>query len=184
MLMPKSFHLLTPLIVKELKYDNYYYFQNSVTILDVSSKQLFGPAYSGHMLGSLQCTPQHMPSDQSLLLFLQTIAASLNEKLFMYQTLMKMKPLSRKTRSRHSHDILRDIGLDGCDAEIVRHLSKVGSIDWRPLQQDIGWVFFWFCFVSYTCLSLFEHVFYIIFMLSNIPYLRTTPCVQSICSML
>lgn len=134
MLMLKSFHLLTPLIVKELKYDNYYYFQNSVTILDVSSKQLFGPAYSGHMLGSLQCTPQHMPSDQSLLLFLQTIAASLNEKLFMYQTLMKMKPLSRKTRSRHSHDILRDIGLDGCDAEIVRHLSKVGSIDWRPLQ--------------------------------------------------
>jgi hypothetical protein len=75
-----------------------------------------------------------MPSEQSLLLFLQTIAAALNEKLFMYLTIVKMKPLSSKTHSRLSHDVLRDIGLDGSDAEIVRHLSKMGSIDWRPLQ--------------------------------------------------
>lgn len=108
------------------------YFQNSVTMLDVSSKQLFGPAYSGHLLGSLEHTAQHMPSDQSLMLFLQTIAAALNEKLFMYVTLVKKKPVSVKAYSRHSpgSDVLRDLGLDGCDAEIVRYLSKLGSVNW------------------------------------------------------
>jgi hypothetical protein len=75
-----------------------------------------------------------MPSDQSLLLFLQSIAAKLNEKLFMYLTLVKVKPLSEETHSRSSRDVLRDIGLDGCDAEIVKYLSKVGSIDWGPMQ--------------------------------------------------
>jgi hypothetical protein len=101
-------------------------------MLDVSSKQLFGPAYSGHLLGSLEHTAQHMPSDQSLMLFLQTIAAALNEKLFMYVTLVKKKPVSVKAYSRHSpgSDVLRDLGLDGCDAEIVRYLSKLGSVNW------------------------------------------------------
>lgn len=125
------------LIVKEQKYNNVCYFQNCVTILDVSNKQLFGPAYSGHLLGSLEHSAKHMPSDQSLLLFLQTIAAALNEKLFMYLMLVKMKPVSEKVHSRQSpgSDILRDLGLDGCDAEIVRNLSRVGSISWNSVQH-------------------------------------------------
>jgi hypothetical protein len=74
-----------------------------------------------------------MPSDQSLLLFLHTIAAALNEKLFMYLTLVKMKPVSENVHSQQSpgRDILRDLGLDGCDAEIVRNLSRIGSINWN-----------------------------------------------------
>jgi len=121
---------------KEQKRNECCYFQNLVTILDVSTKQLFGPAYSGCLLGSLERTIQHMPSDQSLLLFLQSIAASLNEKLFMYLNLVKMKPVSEKTQSRPSpgSDVLRDLGLDGCDAEIVRNLSKIGSVNWSPVQ--------------------------------------------------
>jgi len=113
------------------------YFQNSVTMLDVSSKQLFGPAYSGRLLGSLEHTAQHMQSDQSLVLLLQTIAAALNEKLFMYLTLLKKKLVSAKAHSRPSpgSDVLKDLGLDGCDAEIVRYLSKVGSINWIPVLQ-------------------------------------------------
>jgi hypothetical protein len=77
-----------------------------------------------------------MPSDQSLLLFLQTIAAALNEKVFMYLMLLKMKPVSEKVHSRHSpgSDVLRDLRLDGCDAEIVRNLSKVGSVNWNCVQ--------------------------------------------------
>lgn len=110
--------------------------KNSVTILDVSNKQLFGPAYSGRLLGSLERSAKHMPSDQSLLLFLQTIAAALNEKLFMYLMLVKMKPVSEEVHSRQSpgNEILRDLGLDGCDAEIVRNLSRVGSISWNSVQ--------------------------------------------------
>ncbi|KAJ4447227.1 hypothetical protein ANN_09230 [Periplaneta americana] len=109
--------------------------KNSVTILDVTSKQLFGPAYSGQILSSLERTARYMPSDQSLLLFLQTIAASLNEKIFMYLTLIKMKPVPEKSRSRQSpgSDVLKDLGLDGCDAEIVRNLSRIGSVNWSPL---------------------------------------------------
>ena len=118
---------------KTLNMDSY--FQNSVTMLDVSSKQLFGPAYSGRLLGSLEHTAQHMQSDQSLMLLLQTIAAALNEKLFMYLMLLKKKLESAKAHSRPSlgSDVLKDLGLDGCDAEIVRYLSKVGSINWIPV---------------------------------------------------
>ena len=106
-------------------------FQNFVSILDVDTKQLFGPAYSGQLLGSLERTVQHMPSEQSLMLFLQTIAASLNEKLFMYRTLLQMV-CPQKKDSSPTNEVLRDIRLEGCDAEIIRNLSKIGSVDWRP----------------------------------------------------
>jgi hypothetical protein len=77
-----------------------------------------------------------MPNDQSLTMFLQTIAAALNEKLFMYLMLVKMKPVSENVHSQQSpgSDILRDLGLDGCDAEIVRNLSQIGSLNWNFLQ--------------------------------------------------
>ena len=105
-----------------------------MTILDVNSKQLFGPAYSGQLLSSLERIVEHMPSDQTFVLYMQTIAASLNEKLFMYLTLLKMKPSPEKNQSSPGSEVLREIKLEGCDAEIVRNLSKIGSVDWKPLQ--------------------------------------------------
>jgi len=132
-----SYHMIGVCVPERLSVHDMISFKdkNSVTMLDVSSKQLFGPAYSGRLLGSLEHTAQHMQSDQSLTLLLQTIAAALNEKLFMYLTLLKKKLLSAKAHSRPSpgSDVLKDLGLDGCDAEIVRYLSKVGSINWIPV---------------------------------------------------
>jgi hypothetical protein len=69
------------------------------------------------------------------MLLLHTIAAALNEKLFIYLTLLKKKLVSAKAHSQPSpgSDVLKDLGLDGCDAEIVRYLSKVGSVNWIPM---------------------------------------------------
>ncbi|KAJ9581737.1 hypothetical protein L9F63_003914 [Diploptera punctata] len=108
--------------------------KNFVTILDVNSKQLFGPAYSGQLLGSLERTVQHMPSDQTLKLHLQTVAAGLNEKLFMYLTLIKMEQSPEKNKTSPGSEVLREIGLESCDAEIVRNLSKIGFVDWKLLH--------------------------------------------------
>lgn len=132
-----SYHMIGVCVPERLSVHDMISFKdkNSVTMLDVSSKQLFGPAYSGRLLRSLEHTAQHMQSDQSLMLLLQTIAAALNEKLFMYLTLLKKKLELAKAHSRPSprSDVLKDLGLDGCDAEIVRYLSKVRSINWNPV---------------------------------------------------
>ncbi|XP_066992520.1 uncharacterized protein [Anabrus simplex] len=82
--------------------------KNLVTVFDVSSKQLFGPAYSGQLLSSVETVASRLPSDQSLLLYLQSVAAGVHEKLFLYRALGHSQP-----------------DLHGCDGEIIKFLTKI-----------------------------------------------------------
>nr|CAD7263085.1 unnamed protein product [Timema shepardi] len=94
--------------------------QNSVTILNVKSKQLFGPAYSGRLLASLETIPQLQTCDQSLLLYLQVISITLQEKVFMLRSLAGLEPNTNKIRNT-----LKQMDLKGCDGEVVKYLSSI-----------------------------------------------------------
>nr|CAD7447408.1 unnamed protein product [Timema bartmani] len=94
--------------------------QNSVTILNVKSKQLFGPAYSGRLLASLETIPQLQTCDQSLLLYLQVISITLQEKVFVLRSLAGLEPNTNKIRNT-----LKQMDLKGCDGEVVKYLSSI-----------------------------------------------------------
>jgi len=86
-------------------------FQNRVTILDLSSKQLLGPAYSGSLLSPLMPNSVSLhKSDQSLILLLQALVAEIDQKVSVCRV---AGPLC-----------LADLGLHGCDAAIVKYLTK------------------------------------------------------------
>ncbi|GLH15451.1 Uncharacterized protein GBIM_19894 [Gryllus bimaculatus] len=89
--------------------------QNLVTILEVTAGCLWGPAYSGQLLNSLDTIPPAVTSDHTLLLLLQSIGCVLTEKLF----ILKVCPASVA-------DTLFKLGLTGCDADILKHLMHVG----------------------------------------------------------
>nr|CAD7397878.1 unnamed protein product [Timema poppensis] len=94
--------------------------ENSVTILNVKSKQLFGPAYSGRLLASLETIPQLQTCDQSLLLYLQVISITLQEKVFVLRSLAGLEPNTNKIRNT-----LKQMDLKGCDGEVVKYLSSI-----------------------------------------------------------
>ncbi|KAK7790120.1 hypothetical protein R5R35_006487 [Gryllus longicercus] len=89
--------------------------KNLVTILEVTAGCLWGPAYSGQLLNSLDTIPPAVTSDHTLLLLLQSIGYGLTEKLF----ILKVCPASVA-------DTLFKLGLTGCDADILKHLMHVG----------------------------------------------------------
>lgn len=97
-----------------------------MTILDVGTQQLFGPAYSGQLLAPLEDVAFSFTTDQMLLLFLQAIATSLIEKVFLFKmSLLSSSSSSKSNPPKSPGDILKDIGLQGCDAEIVKYLFKM-----------------------------------------------------------
>nr|CAD7568983.1 unnamed protein product [Timema californicum] len=105
----------------DLTFDSDFDFsKNSVTILNVKSKQLFGPAYSGRLLASLETIPQLQTCDQSLLLYLQVISITLQEKVFVLRSLAGLEPNTNKIRNT-----LKQMDLKGCDGEVVKYLSSI-----------------------------------------------------------
>ncbi|XP_047108261.1 guanine nucleotide exchange protein smcr8b-like [Schistocerca piceifrons] len=100
--------------------------KNMVTILDITKEQLFGPAYSGQFLSSLEISPQFFQSDQTLILFLQSIAAEILQKLFLFRMSFVSPVGDSRNADRSPGDILREMGVHGCDAEIIKYLFKIG----------------------------------------------------------
>ncbi|XP_049856025.1 guanine nucleotide exchange protein smcr8b-like isoform X2 [Schistocerca gregaria] len=100
--------------------------KNMVTILDITKEQLFGPAYSGQFLSSLETSPQFFQSDQTLILFLQSIAAEILQKLFLFRMSFVSPVGDSRNADRSPGDILREMGVHGCDAEIIKYLFKIG----------------------------------------------------------
>lgn len=93
--------------------------KNSVTILDVNTEQLLGPAYHGHLLASIGNNVRDFPSDHSLLLFLESILHGIGRKLRTYKALVSA------CESELPSHACRQLELHGCDADIIRYLSKL-----------------------------------------------------------
>lgn len=88
--------------------------QNKVTILDLVSKQLLGPAYSGSLLSPLMPKSISLHKiDQSLMLLLHALLSEIDQKV---SVCMVAGPLC-----------LSDLGLHGCDASIVKYLAKLAT---------------------------------------------------------
>lgn len=88
--------------------------QNKVTILDLVSKQLLGPAYSGSLLSPLMPKSVSLHKiDQSLMLLLHALLSEIDQKV---SVCMVAGPLC-----------LSELGLHGCDASIVKYLAKLAT---------------------------------------------------------
>ena len=94
--------------------------QNCVTILDINSGQLSGPAYQGKFLAPLGQTAVNFPSDHTLLLLVQSVLANISSRLNTYNSL-------KATHKKMSGNICRMLDVYGCDADIIQHLSKIFS---------------------------------------------------------
>ncbi|XP_063227353.1 uncharacterized protein LOC134533710 isoform X2 [Bacillus rossius redtenbacheri] len=94
--------------------------KNRVTILSARDGRLFGRAYAGRLLSSLEQVAARQPCDQSLLLYLRVLALSLEEKLLVFRGLAGTRPGPGAARAA-----LRGAELEGCDAEVVRYLDTV-----------------------------------------------------------
>lgn len=93
--------------------------KNSVTILDVNTEQLLGPAYHGHLLASIGNNVRDFPSDHSLLLYMQSVLSGIGRKLQAYKALV-----AACSNELPSH-ACRQLDIHGCDADIIRYLSKI-----------------------------------------------------------
>ncbi|KAJ1526867.1 hypothetical protein ONE63_008425 [Megalurothrips usitatus] len=93
--------------------------KNSVTILDVNSEQLLGPAYHGHLLAGVGNNIRDFPSDHSLLLYLESVLQGIGRKLQAYKALV-----AACNNELPSH-ACRQLDIHGCDADIIRYLSKL-----------------------------------------------------------
>lgn len=65
-----------------------FFFQNSVTILDVHTEQLLGPAYRGHLLASVGNNVRDFPGDHCLLLYLESVLSGIGRKLQAFKALV------------------------------------------------------------------------------------------------
>ncbi|KAE8745331.1 hypothetical protein FOCC_FOCC007879 [Frankliniella occidentalis] len=93
--------------------------KNSVTILDVNSEQLLGPAYHGRLLAAIGNNVRDFPSDHSLLLFMESVLKGIGSKLQSY------KALVAACHNELPSHACRQLELHGCDADIIRYLSKL-----------------------------------------------------------
>jgi hypothetical protein len=88
--------------------------QNKVTILDLVSKQLLGPAYSGSLLSPLMPKSVSLHKiDQSLMLLLHALLSEIDQKVSVCTI---VGPLC-----------LSELGLHGCDASIVKYLTQLSK---------------------------------------------------------
>ncbi|CAB3386535.1 Hypothetical predicted protein [Cloeon dipterum] len=105
--------------------------KNRVTILDLISKQLLGPAYSGSLLSTLSPSAVALhKSDQSLILMLHAVLCEIDQKVSLC-----------RLAGQHC---LSDLGLHGCDASIVKaddeRCNKIDGdnlFSWQAVRRAI-----------------------------------------------
>jgi len=95
---------------------------NFVTIINVEKKNILGPAYSGDFLKLFELShliqKNFYKSDATMLSYIGSIYATIESKLYMYKSLEDKK--SKKVN-------LKQININGSDADILRHLSSLIS---------------------------------------------------------
>ncbi|KAG8239985.1 hypothetical protein J437_LFUL019571 [Ladona fulva] len=96
--------------------------KNYVTILDVNTKKIFGPAYSGVLLSNIaENFHDHFPSDESLILMLQSVFMQIKEKVYLCNSV-----ITERSESHNSVGILlSSINIRSCDAEIIKYLRRL-----------------------------------------------------------
>ncbi|XP_046405191.1 guanine nucleotide exchange protein smcr8b-like isoform X2 [Ischnura elegans] len=96
--------------------------KNLVTILDVNSKKILGPAYSGVLLDDIRENfDKNFLCAEALILYLQSVFAGIHQKVFLYKALSLSQP---KTKTSLAKDVAQALRVKGRDMDIINYLKK------------------------------------------------------------
>jgi len=104
--------------------------QNTVTVLDVESKKILGPAYSGNYFKNFEemTCQKYFFDDLSLITYLGSIFSELESQIYMAKS---MQVDGEESMAK----IMKDLDLKSSDAEIIKYL--VSRIDLPQQSVDI-----------------------------------------------
>ncbi|XP_071454328.1 uncharacterized protein [Hetaerina americana] len=95
--------------------------KNAVTILDVNTKKILGPAYCGALLAGLhENFDQNFVCPEALVLYIQSVLTGIHQKVLLFEALSLGQP---KVRARITKDAMNTLGLKGRDLDIIHHLK-------------------------------------------------------------